>query len=288
MTEILSGQDLIDAGMRQGKWFRPALCRGQRGAGAGRLAEEACAVAARAFEPPPAIRCMRPAPCPSSATSRPRTPEEAANVEAVARSMAELMRTPVVRAGAIMPDACPAGPPGTIPVGGVVASEAIHPGMHSADICCSMAISVFPGVAPAALLDAVQAVTHFGPGGRPRGQQFRPPQEMLRALRGQPVAARHDQRGDRAFRHAGRRQPFRLCRHDEVERRDGARHPSRLARAGRPALQQGHEDRRRLPQAAVARDAAAERLDSGRHARRARTTGRRCRRSASGPRATTA
>ncbi|WP_457825644.1 hypothetical protein, partial [Staphylococcus aureus] len=60
-------------------------------------------------------------------------PEEVANVEAVTRSMDLLMRTPVIRGGAIMPDACPAGPVGTIPVGGVAVSEAIHPGMHSAD-----------------------------------------------------------------------------------------------------------------------------------------------------------
>ncbi|MGE0283289.1 MAG: hypothetical protein AB7P20_22080 [Rhizobiaceae bacterium] len=64
-----------------------------------------------------------------------------------------------------MPDACPAG---TIPVGGVVVSEAIYPGMHSADICCSMAISTFARVSSAALLDAVHAVTHFGPGATTR------------------------------------------------------------------------------------------------------------------------
>lgn len=93
--------------------------------------------------------------------------------------MAELMRTPVIRSGAIMPDACPAGPPGTIPVGGVVASEGIHPGMHSADICCSMAISVFPRIAPIDLLNAVHGITHFGPGGRPRGAQLRPAPELL-------------------------------------------------------------------------------------------------------------
>ncbi|TIP98289.1 MAG: RNA-splicing ligase RtcB, partial [Mesorhizobium sp.] len=96
-------------------------------------------------------------------------------------------RTPVIRAGAIMPDACPTGPSGTIPVGGVAVSEAIHPGMHSADICCSMAISVFPGVAPAALIDAVHAVTHFGPGGRPRGQQIRPAKEVFERFETNPL-----------------------------------------------------------------------------------------------------
>jgi hypothetical protein len=87
-----------------------------------------------------------------------------------------------------MPDACPAGPPGTIPVGGVVASEAIHPGMHSADICCSMAISVLSGVRLADLLDAVQAVTHFGPGGRPRGPEAAAGALAVRAFRDQPAA----------------------------------------------------------------------------------------------------
>ena len=92
--------------------------------------------------------------------------DEAANLADVAATMRELMRTPVLRAGAVMPDACPTGATGTIPVGGVAVSEAIHPGMHSADICCSVAISVYPDLAPAALLDRIHAVTHFGPGGR--------------------------------------------------------------------------------------------------------------------------
>lgn len=70
-------------------------------------------------------------------------------------------------------------PIGAIPVGEIVASEAIHPGMHSADICCSMAISILPGVASHELLDAVHAVTHFGPGGRPSGAQLKPSDQRL-------------------------------------------------------------------------------------------------------------
>jgi hypothetical protein len=43
-----------------------------------------------------------------------------------------------------MPDACPTGPEGQIPVGGVVvAKNAIHPGFHSADICCSVMLTDF-------------------------------------------------------------------------------------------------------------------------------------------------
>jgi RNA-splicing ligase RtcB len=106
--------------------------------------------------------------------------DERENVEKVQHTMTVLMRTPVLKAGAVMPDACPAGPTGTIPVGGVVASEGIHPGMHSADICCSMAISVMPGVSPKALLDAVHQITHFGPGGRERGKQITLPDDVTK------------------------------------------------------------------------------------------------------------
>src|SRR5690606_11365597 len=60
---------------------------------------------------------------------------------------------------------------------------AIHPGMHSADICCSMAITVFQEEATPELakrvLDAGMALTHFGGGGRPRGKQIKPPYEVM-------------------------------------------------------------------------------------------------------------
>jgi hypothetical protein len=177
MVEMLSGQDLIDAGMVQGKWFRDALAAGNDVLMRGGSYDDAIEVA-RGFAPPPMTPLRAPDAVPFHLNIEAENEHEAANVESVSASMRALMRTPVVRHGAIMPDACPAGPVGTIPVGGVVVSEAIHPGMHSADICCSMAISTFPGVAPAALLDAVHSVTHFGPGGRPRGQQIRPPRDV--------------------------------------------------------------------------------------------------------------
>ncbi len=186
MTETLSGQDLIDAGMRQGKWFGRALAAGNEVLERGGTAAEALALA-RSFEPAPQMPLQAPGAVPFYANIEADTPDDAANIEVVKHTMTELMRTPVIRAGAIMPDACPAGPPGTIPVGGVVASEGIHPGMHSADICCSMAISVFPGIAPGALLDTVQAVTHFGPGGRPRGQQLQPAPALLAQFDANPL-----------------------------------------------------------------------------------------------------
>ncbi|MCR9116351.1 MAG: RtcB family protein [bacterium] len=94
---------------------------------------------------------------------------EQATVRAVATSMDQLMRTPTLVAGAVMPDACPTGD-ATIPVGGVVIAEnAIHPGFHSADICCSvMATNFGQGHDPQTVLDIAQKVSHFGRGGRKR------------------------------------------------------------------------------------------------------------------------
>ena len=112
------------------------------------------------------------------------TPEESENVARARARMTELLHVPVVRAGVLMPDTCPAGGgEATIPVGGAIAVDnAIIPGAHSADICCSMFASFFPANHPVGeLMDHLQAVTHFGAGGRPRGGQF------SSAVLGEPV-----------------------------------------------------------------------------------------------------
>lgn len=99
------------------------------------------------------------------------TEEEASNVAAVFETMQELMKTPTLVNGAVMPDACPTGGKGKIPVGGVaVARNAIHPAMHSADICCSVMMTSFGQCSPKAVLDAAHEVTHFGGGGRDDGK----------------------------------------------------------------------------------------------------------------------
>lgn len=103
---------------------------------------------------------------------------EEANITKVEETFSELMKTPVITAGAVMPDACPAGPVGTIPVGGVAVSTGIHPGMHSADICCSMAISILGDIDPKTVLDAAFSITHFGAGGRNDGF-FQAPKNLL-------------------------------------------------------------------------------------------------------------
>lgn len=97
------------------------------------------------------------------------TEDEETNYNSVIAHMDNLLRLPTVEKAAVMPDACPAGQqPGTIPVGGVVATrDSIHPGFHSADICCSMFATVFERKGDLKrILDEAMNVTHFGPGGR--------------------------------------------------------------------------------------------------------------------------
>lgn len=101
------------------------------------------------------------------------TEQEKDNLQKVKETMEVLMKTPIVVGGAIMPDACPAGPLGTIPVGGVVITKnAIVPNFHSADICCSLMLTNLGDIDPKLVLDMAETVTHFGVGGRPRGKQF--------------------------------------------------------------------------------------------------------------------
>ncbi len=133
-----------------------------------------------------------PAPCQWNITAS--NEAEEANVAAVRATMNRVLRTPCVIEGAVMPDACPAGPLGTIPVGGVIATrDAICPGMHSADICCSLMASVIVGATPAEVLEAANAVTHFGPGGRVKGKQLPPGDlalfDQIDALQHQGVTA---------------------------------------------------------------------------------------------------
>lgn len=118
---------------------------------------------------------LRPAPATFREAVEAETPAEVASVAASRARMTELLHVPVIKRGALMPDTCPAGVgPATIPVGGAIEVEnAILPGAHSADICCSMAASFFADNHPVAeLMDKLGSSTHFGAGGRPRGQQM--------------------------------------------------------------------------------------------------------------------
>lgn len=124
---------------------------------------------ARRF-PPPSPKLMRhEVPAPLAEAIRGENAEESKNIAKVRHQMHDLLRTPVIVAGAIMPDACPVGGgEAVIPVGGAIAvRDAILPSAHSSDICCSLHATVFSSaLATGDLLDALMASTRFGAGGR--------------------------------------------------------------------------------------------------------------------------
>lgn len=181
----ITGEDLKAWGHRPGPQF-PALLAKAESLQAEGLDAQALRAALEAEKPaPPAmIEPRAPGAQPFHETLEPGDPDEMDNLAKVRETMVELMRTPTIEAGAVMPDACPAGPVGTIPVGGVAAARnAIHPGMHSADICCSLMLTDLGHADPTAVLDAAQAITHFGPGGRPQGRRFTVSLKLLDGFR---------------------------------------------------------------------------------------------------------
>lgn len=168
-----TGADLINMGYEPGSWFGSAIAAINANPDADREAIIA------EHLPPPVIPLNSEA-LPYHLNIRAETPDEEGNIAAVVATMENLMRVPTVVSGAVMPDACPAG---EIPVGGVVATkDAIHPGYHSADICCSMAISILGNVDPKEVLDVGMASTHFGYGGRADGIPV--PNHILEAIDG--------------------------------------------------------------------------------------------------------
>ncbi|WP_116124514.1 RtcB family protein [Lewinella sp. IMCC34183] len=157
-----TGKDLIDLGYRPGKWFGSALAHinaaGLEGDALHRFLADA---------QPHVVEPHAPGALPFHCNIRAETPLEEENVRAVSETMEAVMTTPTAVAGAVMPDACPTGTPGQIPVGGVVATRnAIHPSMHSADVCCSVMMTNLGYADPRTVLDHAQQITHFGGGGR--------------------------------------------------------------------------------------------------------------------------
>lgn len=162
----ITGKDLIAWGFVPGKWFPQAIEQANQ-LRAGGADDDTIFKLVQGLMPVQTL--LRTNSLPYSVFLDTETDAERANAESVLKHMDALMRVPTIVSGAVMPDACPSGmQEGTIPVGGVVAADqAIHPGMHSSDICCSVAISIFKRAEdPKRLLDAVHNVTHFGPGGR--------------------------------------------------------------------------------------------------------------------------
>jgi len=178
-TLKINGNTLIDLGFFPGKWFKNALNHINEN----QLEGEAMLDYLEQFRREPELE-LHAEPISFSKNIKAENELEKENINSVLKTMNIVMKTPTVVAGAIMPDACPTGA-GTIPVGGVVVTKnAIHPGMHSADICCSVMLTDFGKIEPKEILDAAFSVTHFGPGGRERNNQFRFPTELLEAFEG--------------------------------------------------------------------------------------------------------
>lgn len=187
---MIDGRTLIAWGFKPGRWFSEAI----REANAMRdngISDDLIFERLQMSQPPEPVEIMlRTNSIPFAMMIDAENDMERANVAAVVQHMDALMRVPTIKAGAVMPDACPAGNAiGTIPVGGVVACEdAIHPGFHSADICCSVQVTVFNrNEDPKRILDVVQRVTHFGPGGRP--SMIRPPSHLMEEISLNPFTA---------------------------------------------------------------------------------------------------
>ncbi|GAA4839063.1 RtcB family protein [Algivirga pacifica] len=176
----INGHTLINLGYTPAPWFKEAIMH----INTHQLSEEEIHAYLQKFKPEPFVELHQEA-INFSVNIKAENELETENVESVLRTMKEVMKTPTVVNGAVMPDACPTGGVGTIPVGGVVASRnAIHPGMHSADICCSVMLTDYGKADPKLILDAAHSVTHFGPGGRDRNKQFRFPSDLLQAFEG--------------------------------------------------------------------------------------------------------
>ena len=158
---MINGKTLISLGYKPAKWF-------------GEVIEKANKKQLSEKDLIPFIESVRPAP-PIEPQIPPKFHKnikaenaiEFDNLKQVYETMNELMKTPTIVNGSVMPDACPTGEKGQIPVGGVVgAKNAIHPSMHSADICCSVMMTNFGMVDPKTVLDFANETTHFGGGGR--------------------------------------------------------------------------------------------------------------------------
>ena len=176
-TTAVTGTTLIDMGYTPAHWFGEALDHINRHDL--RTEEDIREYVDGIVAALPVHLAPASAPEPYYKNLRAETEDEQDNVEKVFATMDEVMKTPTLETGAVMPDACPTGRVGQIPVGGVaVAINAIHPGMHSADVCCSVMLTNLGDAEPKAVLDAAHAVTHFGRGGRAEDDRFELPDDL--------------------------------------------------------------------------------------------------------------
>lgn len=173
---MITGKTLIDLGYKPGKWFAEAIDF----ANENNLSGDGLKTYLDSLVP--VIVVPHRQPIEYYKNIRAENPEEISNLQQVFDTMDVLMKTPTIVAGSVMPDACPTGEIGQIPVGGVaVAKNAIHPSMHSADICCSVMATNFGKINPEFILNMAHNITHFGGGGRPEFSKL--PKELESAIK---------------------------------------------------------------------------------------------------------
>lgn len=165
---MVTGQTLIDLGYKPSKWFKNVIDY----ANSNNLESDAIHRYIDSIVP----KTLEPHSQPISFHKNiiADNQYEQSNIDSVCAAMNNILTIPTVVNAAIMPDACPTGP-NDIPVGGIVATKnAIHPSMHSADICCSMMATDLGFTTPRIALEAAFKITHFGVGGRTSHHRWLP------------------------------------------------------------------------------------------------------------------
>ena len=105
MKEKINGNTLLKLGFKQGKWFAEALAY----INSNDLSLDQMLSYLEQFRAAPMIP-LDYEPKPLVINIKAENEEEQINVDRVIECMVELMKTPTVVKGSIMPDACPSGP----------------------------------------------------------------------------------------------------------------------------------------------------------------------------------
>ena len=182
MKKEITGKDLIDMGYKQGAWFGKVINYFKTN----EVDEENIREVIESFIPKYKVVMPHDTPVPYDKFIDCVNDEELENLISAEADMDAVMTSPTVIGGAIMPDVCSVGR-GHIPVGGLaIVDNAIHPGMHSSDICCSVMITGFGNNKPEDLLDRVNKFTDFGSGPRKKPGKFSPPEEFMQRMEKNP------------------------------------------------------------------------------------------------------
>lgn len=212
----INGNDLIDAGWQPSAQF-PEMLETARALEERGISDNSyiLKLLARDFSKPPPKISKREEPIALAEAISANSEAEENNIGNVRRLMKQLLRVPIVEAGAVMPDACPAGnAEATIPVGGAIAvRNAILPAAHSADICCSMYATFFQCESDTAeMLDHLVDSTRFGFGGRKADDMVHHPvldepvwdNKFLKGLEGHAAMHMADQGDGNHFAYIGK------------------------------------------------------------------------------------